>query len=203
MENKRHRVELTQAARARDMSASDLAIAGRRMMKVVSYAETVQLVPPSREPGINRDDFDAAIAALARHQLARRTVPTSASELDEVATAALSAIEASPVPDVEWNVVTILGDALADLVGTSLSSMTRYRTKQRKTPDDVADRLHVIAQIVTDLVGSYNEYGVRRWFDRPRTLLDGRAPSDILRGQWNPEAPDVKKVQDLAARLTA
>lgn len=203
MDNKRHRTGTTQPAHARDMAASDLAVAARRMMRVVSYAETVQLVPPSREAGINRDDFDAAMAALGRHQLARHVTSTSASEIDKAAEAALAAIEESPVPDVEWNVAAVLGDALAGLVGISTSSMTRYRAKQRTTPDDVAGRLHVVTQIVTDLVGSYNEYGVRRWFNRSRAALGGRAPSDILRGQWEPDAPEVKEVQDLAARLTA
>lgn len=105
-------------------------------------------------------------------------------------------------PQVEWNLVDLLGDRLADLVGVSVSSMARYRTGQRGTPDDVALRLHVLAQIVSDLSGSYNAYGIRRWFDRPRSALNGRAPGEVLHGAWDPEDEQVVAVRELAAALT-
>lgn len=109
---------------------------------------------------------------------------------------------ASAYPQGEWNLVDLLGDRLADLVGVSVSSMTRYRTGQRVTPDDVALRLHVLAQIVADLSGSYNAYGIRRWFDRPRGALNGRSPGDVLRGAWGPEDEQVVAVRELASALT-
>lgn len=179
------------------------AATARLMMRVVSYAETVQLVSPSTEAGIDHQDFEAALAALASQGLVRRVPPTtSLTDLEEIAARACEAIEASPSPGVEWNLAEVLGDRLADLVGVSVSSMTRYRTGQRVTPDDVALRLHVIAQVVADLSGSYNAYGIRRWFDRPRSPLGGQTPGGVLRGAWDPEDEQVVTVRELASALT-
>jgi hypothetical protein len=63
---------------------------------------------------------------------------------------------------------------LADLLTVSVSSLKRYQSGEPRHPDDVAARLHFLALVVGDLAGSYNEIGVRRWFHRKRTLLDGR-----------------------------
>jgi hypothetical protein len=68
-------------------------------------------------------------------------------------------------------------------------------------PDDVAWRGHVLAEIVGDLAGSYNERGIRGWFKRPRPQLEGRAPADILSGKWDPNSDDVAAVKKLAASL--
>ncbi len=66
----------------------------------------------------------------------------------------------------------------------------------------MALRAHLVARIVGDLAGSYNERGVRRWFERPRTQLSGRAPEEILRARCAPEDKDVVTMGDLAAALT-
>ncbi|MET9328379.1 hypothetical protein [Tsukamurella sp. NPDC003166] len=116
----------------------------------------------------------------------------------------LDAIVESPIPEAEWEpMAAILGDELALLVGVSPSSMARYRNGSRGTPDGVAERLHVLTQIVADLAGSFNDYGIRRWFRRPRTALGGRAPSDILAGEWDADGPDARAVRDLAEALIA
>lgn len=186
------------------MLTEDQASAARRMMRVVSYAETVDLVPTSTKPGIDLEDFEAAMTALAEQGIGRRFPPTrEPANLRRIAEAALSSIEESPAPSVEWSLTRVLGDRLASLVGISTSSMTRYRTGARTTPDDIAERLHVVAQIVTDLAGSYNDYGIRRWFERPRGTLAGRAPAEILTGAWDPSAADVAQVRSLAAALTS
>ena len=75
---------------------------------------------------------------------------------------------------------------LAELLGISLSSLRRYSSKQRETPDDVADRLHFVALLTSDLTGAYNDMGVRNWFSRKRALLDGKAPKNLLHGDWRP-----------------
>ena len=115
------------------------------------------------------------------------------------------ALEESPVPSSEWRSLTKLFgvDRLAELTGVSRISLRRYASAERSTPDDVAGRLHFLAKVVGDLRGAYNDIGVRRWFDRPRTALDGRPPSAILKGRWSPDAPDAHAVRQLARSLTA
>jgi hypothetical protein len=115
----------------------------------------------------------------------------------------LDALEESPLPRTEWvGLERVLGaDMLADLVGVSPSSLRRYAAGTRDTPDDVAARLHFLALVVGDLSGSYNDFGVRRWFTRRRSQLGGQAPADLLRGGWDPQEEGPEKVRRLAAAL--
>ena len=85
----------------------------------------------------------------------------------------------------------------------SASSLKRYASGERDTPDEVAARLHHVALIVGDLAGAYNEVGVRRWFERKRTALNGRAPAALLAGDWNPDDSSPQKVRELARSLVA
>jgi hypothetical protein len=102
----------------------------------------------------------------------------------------------------EWGPLgEVLADDLAALVGVSASSLARYRTGERATPDEVAARLHVLTLIVSDLSGSYNDFGIRRWFKRSRQALGGRAPGEILSGDWDPQSEDVVAVRQLASSL--
>jgi transcriptional regulator with XRE-family HTH domain len=92
-------------------------------------------------------------------------------------------------------------DQLALLLGVSASSLRRYLSGERDTPDDVADRLHHVALIVGDLAGAYNDVGIRRWFDRKRTALGGRTPASLLAGEWRPDDEGPQKVRELARSL--
>ena len=97
--------------------------------------------------------------------------------------AVVEALDASPMPDGEWQPAReLLGDELlARLVGgVSQSSLHRYAAGTRETPDDIAWRLHVVARLLAALLGSYNAYGVRRWFERRRSALGGLAPVQVL-----------------------
>jgi len=116
-----------------------------------------------------------------------------------------SALEESPAPEYEWERLSgILGvELLADLVSISRISVRRYRTAARSTPDSIAARLHFLAMIVGDLSGAYNDMGIRQWFHRKRVQLDGRAPSELLTGDWNPRDPGPARVRELARALTA
>jgi hypothetical protein len=115
------------------------------------------------------------------------------------------ALEESPAPEFEWNRLSeVLSlELLSRLLGTSTSNVRRYKTAARTTPDDVADRLHFLSLIVGDLSGAYNEIGIRRWFDRKRAQLEGRAPSELLKGRWKASFPGPLQVQDLARALVA
>jgi transcriptional regulator with XRE-family HTH domain len=112
-------------------------------------------------------------------------------------------LEESPLPATEWPRLSTIfeSDQLAQLVGISPSSLSRYERGERRTPDQVAARLHFVALIVGDLTGAYNEIGVRRWFDRKRSALGGRSPAQFLSGPWRPEDEDPQRVRDLARAL--
>lgn len=115
------------------------------------------------------------------------------------------ALERSPAPATEWRaLVAVIGpDLLGRLLGTSGSSLRRYVAGSRRTPDVVADRLHFLALVVADLAGSYNDLGVRRWFERPRVLLGGKSPAQLLRGEWRVDDSGPARVRELAYALTA
>ncbi|MEX2557148.1 MAG: hypothetical protein WEB06_16155 [Actinomycetota bacterium] len=112
-------------------------------------------------------------------------------------------LEASPVPQTEWGaLVDILEpELLGSLVGVSPSSSRRYASGARKTPDDVAERLHFVALIVGELAGAYNDIGIRRWFARPRSALGGKKPAALLARHWTPDDEGPKRVRELASSL--
>lgn len=113
------------------------------------------------------------------------------------------ALEESPAPEFEWDRLTnVLGlELLSVLLGISATSIRRYKANARITPDDVAGRLHFLSLIVGDLSGAYNEIGIRQWFERRRTQLGGRSPSDWLKAGWKPAQPGPQRVQNLARAL--
>ncbi len=115
------------------------------------------------------------------------------------------ALDASPVPASEWPALhRVVGDKLlARLLNISAVSLRRYRSGARTTPDDVALRLHAVALMVGDLAGAYNDAGIRRWFVRPRSILENRAPVDVLTSRWQPDDPGPQQVRSLANALTA
>ncbi|MPY90188.1 MAG: hypothetical protein GEU99_19970 [Luteitalea sp.] len=146
----------------------------------------------------------AGIARDAARTLANVEAPEPA-EVAELLTMMIAALEASPAPVYEWKAVSAVFDSeqLASLLGVSLSSLRRYQTSARPTPDDVAARLHWLALIVGDLAGTYNDIGIRRWFDRRRTALSGKPPASLLQGTWAPEDAGPQRVRALAQSLVS
>lgn len=115
------------------------------------------------------------------------------------------ALEASATPSTEWPAMRgVFGDEmLVDLLGVGASSLRRYGSGERATPDEVAARLHWLAMVVADLAGAYNNFGIRRWFERPRSQLDGKSPRQTLGVAWSPEGAAAARVRALAAALWA
>jgi len=113
------------------------------------------------------------------------------------------ALAESPLPDRELpGLERIFGrDELAALAGTSSVSLGRYLAGSRRWPDALAARIHWLALVLSDLEGAYNEFGVRRWFERERVQLDGRSPRQVLGTKWDPASHDVERVRQLAASL--
>lgn len=158
-------------------------------------ADITRLLKRVREAGIARG------AALHFDNVE----PPSAAEAESLLKLVIAALESSPAPKFEWPAVSRVMDVehLAPLLNVSASSLKRYASGERDTPDDVAARLHHVALIVGDLAGAYNEVGVRRWFERKRTALNGRAPTALLAGDWNPDDTSPRKVRELARSLVA
>jgi hypothetical protein len=185
---------------------------GRLVVEVARRAEAMGLVEPDAvaradvaavrklAAGVRR----AGIAAAAADELRNVETPTP-SEVAGLLDTMIAALEASPVPAFEWAGVArvIPPEDVAALINVSLSSLKRYQAGERETPDDVAARLHFLALVVGDLAGSYNHIGIRRWFQRKRTLLGGRAPAALLKGDWDPDAEGPSRVRALARELVS
>ncbi|MGN6689227.1 MAG: hypothetical protein ACTHK1_17065 [Actinomycetales bacterium] len=136
-----------------------------------------------------------SVAAVEDHQ--QRWLPTLRCVMD--------AVEHSPLPETEWATVSaVLGDdLLSRLLGISGTSLRRYGSGQRHTPDAVAARLHFLALVVADLEGAYNDAGIRGWFERRRPQLQGQTPRDLLIGEWHPDDEGPVVVRSLASALVA
>jgi hypothetical protein len=148
----------------------------------------------------------AVIERLSNRRVHDRGIDQSdLRDLREAIQRLRDALEQSPVPEFEWGSMLEVfeADELASLVGTSLSSLRRYASGSRATPDDVAARLHFLARVVGELKGSYNQIGIRRWFRRKRLPLRERAPAELLRGSWAPEDPGPAEVLALARSLVS
>ncbi len=131
--------------------------------------------------------LDRICANVAAAGVATRTVsllPLRGEKIEEALRAIIEAVDASPNPAGEWAPSRqVLGDELlAGLLDISESSLRRYAGGERTTPDEVAWRLHGIARMLAGLLGSFNEYGVRRWFARPVVQLGGEPPATVIRG---------------------
>jgi len=147
---------------------------------------------------------EAGVGARAAADVARAGPGDAgllAGRLREIA----ASLEESPMPATEWGRVLEIfdRDRLSALMGISPASVLRYARSERRTPDEVAARLHFLALVAGDLAGAYNELGIRRWFERGRTALDGRSPAQVLRRGWKPEDAGPRSVRELARSLVA
>jgi hypothetical protein len=141
----------------------------------------------------------AATAGLAEGVASRRD---AAKPGDATVHAFLASLLASPRPAEEiTNLVPILGyDTLQRLVGASAVSLRRYANEARDTPDPVARRVHFVATLVAVLRGSFNEFGIRRWFERAHPSL-GRSPMAALGPRFEPEGAAAGRVIEAALAL--
>jgi hypothetical protein len=179
--------------------------------EAVRKAHAVGLVREA--PDVTALTFPAVksvVASVRKAGIAQR----AARDLDRAAPSDVDAIlrdlreidavlEESPLPATEWRrLLEVLGrDQLARLTGVSPSSVARYAGGARDTPDDVAARVHFLALVVGDLAGAYDEIGIRRWFDRARSALEGQTPAELLRGRWHLDQPGPAQIRALARSL--
>lgn len=183
-------------------------------LSLVARAQTMGFLP-LREGGVELDRrFLEDLAELLRRRgVASRATATLARamqeplndvELIDALRATLDAVDASPHPEGEWAPAReLLGDELlARLLRVSASSLRRYAAGDRRTPDEVAWRLHLVARLLAALVGSYNDYGMRRWFERRRSALDGATPAELLERAKTEDDERLEAVLALAEQLT-
>ena len=193
---------------------SDLPMAQSLAMTLLVRTQTMGLLPPETPEHVDLDwDFLRAVAgvleenglAAAPSSLLRRFEPASMddTQVADVLRAMIDALNASPHPAGEWLPVReMLGDDLVvRLLKISSSSIKRYSSGERDTPDETAWRLHIIARILGSLVGSYNEYGVRRWFGRPRRALEGASPAEVIIAARSEDDDHLRKAILLADEL--
>ena len=130
--------------------------------------------------------------------------PATAKRMEAVVGELLDALGQSPAPSSEWTTMReVLGDeSLCRLVGVSDTSLRRYASNGRTTPQAVEERLHWLAMVVADLSGAYNAFGIRRWFERPRPQLGGKSPREVLGDDWHVDSPAAERVRLLAAALS-
>lgn len=173
-------------------------------------ADAMGLLPPDENiETLDLPSFQKAVRHIHRAGIARNIQfdlsDSSTRHLERTLEHLNLALEESPAPAFEWSrLAEVLGlDLLGRLLSISGSSVRRYRANARTTPDDVAERLHFLSLVAGDLAGAYNEIGVRQWFERKRVQLDGRTPSDWLKGRWKPGQPGPRRVRDLARALVS
>lgn len=160
---------------------------------VLTRADAMGLLPPTASiERLDMDTFRRLVAEIAGAGIGSGLfADLAASPRPDVQGLAATlrrlneALDASPPSASEWHgVYGVLGaDELARLLGISPSSVRRYLSGSRATPDEIAVRLHFLALVIGDLAGAYNDFGVRRWFQRPaqaaRQSLSRPTP------QWN------------------
>ena len=192
-------------------SPFDVPDVAHRAVTTLTRADAMGLIPP----GERIDRLDVAVvrgivehvsrAGIGRGLLAELSDPAGSDPERLSATFGKinDVLDASPAPAHEWPGLgrTLGAGLLARLLGISMSSLRRYLSGARSTPDEVAARLHFLALVTGDLAGAYNDVGIRRWFVRPRKPLGDRAPAHLLGRTWQPEDPGPRRVRDLARAL--
>lgn len=171
------------------------------------------LLPGTQAIGtLNYDVLRSTARALSRAGIGREAgmgllepMSLSTDELAQLLDNLLVSMEESPVPDHELRqLIDVLGfDLVGQLVEASVTTIRRYASSARKPSTTLAARIHFLALLVGDLAGSYTDFGVRRWFERKRSQLAGKSPLEVLRGNWNPDAPGPLQVRKLAQALTS
>jgi hypothetical protein len=184
-------------------------------LRLVSRAEYLGCLPDLSLPVLNASAVasiskcmqDADLPVTPRVLLLLESGGRHTSDEWHLALASLNhQLEMSPLPGGEWSPVasTLDEELLGRLLRVSPSSIRRYQTGGRPTPQGVAERLHFVALLLADLAGSYNDFGIRRWFNRPRAALGGQRPVEMIeKDAFDPDGDDGEALRKLALSLTS
>ena len=86
------------------------------------------------------------------------------------------------------------------LVGEQPSTL-KIEVQRIKLPDQVSGRLYLLYDIVEHLQFTYDDEGIRRWFDRNRTELENKSPSQYLGPSCDAKGEYAQRVLALAKSL--
>ena len=116
----------------------------------------------------------------------------------------VAVLDESPAPATEWAPMrAVFGDdVLGDLLGIAPASLRRYAAASAPRPSPPPSGCIGWRWWCRDLAGSYNDFGMRRWFERPRTQLGGKSPRALLGARWTPDDKAAQQVRALAAALS-
>jgi hypothetical protein len=193
-----------------DDPLADQPEAARLSLVLLARAQLMGLLPEAleQETRLSLRVLGDLSDELSRHGIAQRSSFRLAAEANEedvllALREMLAAVDESPNPEGEWAPAReLLGDELLGrLLSISPASLRRYASGARRTPDEVAWRLHAIARILSGLVGSYNDYGIRRWFERPRAALGGATPAEAIREAASEDDSTLRQAVSLADAL--
>jgi hypothetical protein len=131
------------------------------------------------------------------------TAAPSRDEFVRYLDAALLALDESPVPAAELaKLNSILGhEVLVGMLDISAASLQRYENGDREAPDSIAERAHFLTSVIAALEGTYNDFGVRRWFERPRSVFNGRTARQLLSRRWMPSDESARRILTAAESL--
>ncbi len=184
---------------------------GVRSVRVLGLAEAMGLLKLSSP--MSHLDLDVLRSTLVNFleagigivPIAELAQNNSAEDLPRILDEIYESLEGSPNPDTEWlSISAVLGrELLLKLLDISNSSIERYIDQKRPTPDSIAVKLHTLARIIAHLSGAYNDIGIRRWFERPRSQLNGSSPADLLTGEWQDNPEIIESILGLAARINS
>ena len=177
-------------------------------------------VRKNRRLALDRD-FLEELAELIRRQgvasnattslvQATRTEPLDEAQLVDALRATLEAVDASPHPEGEWDPARdLLGDELlARLFQISTSSLRRYAAGERRFEGTDLDGESFAGATLEGVIfdGSWLHSavfrgGIRRWFERRRTGLDGATPAELLESAETEDDARLERVLTLAEEL--
>lgn len=160
------------------------------------------------------EELSPDVVRQVAHKLSRRGLASdvaarltagapSREEFVRYLDAALLALDESPVPVAELTKLnSILGhELLAQMLEISAASLQRYQSGDREAPDVVADRAHFLTAVIAALEGTYNEFGIRRWFERPRSVFGGHSARQLLAARWTSASEGARRVLSAAESL--
>lgn len=190
----------------------------RRLLLLVTRSAAMGMLPMDTLTRLDAEAVRRVIGALQKEKLLSAASldlepllrlgpsaldPAEAGRMEAVVERIIETLGESPSPANEWHTMReVFGDAdLSRLVCVSESSLRRYAAAARATPQVVAERLHWLAMAVADLAGAYNDFGIRRWFERPRTQLAGRSPRQSLGDEWTVDSEAAVRLRTLAQAL--
>lgn len=140
-------------------------------------------------------------------QALRPTMQLDLTTLGEGILAALEQVQDDPEPEPVYVTDGMLADMQAFLLpedrtrlvlGDALWTQLVGVPGNDHSTDVVSARQAAVTEVCERLRGTHTNEGVRRWWTRPRSRLDGQAPHSLLEPGWMPADTAFQRVRALA-----